>query len=65
MELEQIKSPADIKGLAINELTALCADLRKVFLQKVSAHGGHVGPNLGLVEATVALHYVLTHRRIR
>ena len=58
MELEQIKSPADIKGLAINELTALCADLRKVFLQKVSAHGGHVGPNLGLVEATVALHYV-------
>lgn len=58
MVLEQIKSPADIKGLAINELTALCADLRKVFLQKVSAHGGHVGPNLGLVEATVALHYV-------
>ena len=58
MELEQIKSPADIKGLAISELTALCADLRKVFLQKVSAHGGHVGPNLGLVEATVALHYV-------
>lgn len=58
MEIEQIKSPADIKGLDNNELTALCGELRKVFLQKVSAHGGHVGPNLGLVEATVALHYV-------
>lgn len=58
MEIEQIKSPADIKGLDNNELTALCGELRKVFLQKVAAHGGHVGPNLGLVEATVALHYV-------
>lgn len=58
MKIQDIKSPADIKGLGIDELTALCGGLRKVFLQKVSTHGGHVGPNLGLVEATVALHYV-------
>lgn len=58
MEIAKITSPADIRGLGLEELTALCADLRKAFLEKVSAHGGHVGPNLGLVEATVALHYV-------
>lgn len=58
MEIQDIKSPADIKGLGIDELNVLCADLRRAFLQKVSAHGGHVAPNLGLVEATVALHYV-------
>lgn len=58
MELEQIKSPADIRNLSISELSALCDKLRQAFLVKISAHGGHVGPNLGLVEATVALHYV-------
>ncbi len=58
MELKNIKSPDDIRSMSIGELTELCADLRKVFLEKVAAHGGHVGPNLGLVEATVALHYV-------
>lgn len=58
MDLKDIKSPDDIRNLNTGELTALCADLRKVFLEKVAAHGGHVGPNLGLVEATVALHYV-------
>ncbi|MDE6444229.1 MAG: 1-deoxy-D-xylulose-5-phosphate synthase [Muribaculaceae bacterium] len=58
MELSKITSPADIRGLGMTELKELCDDLREVFLEKVSAHGGHVGPNLGLVEATVALHYV-------
>ena len=58
MELSKIKSPADIRTMSIDELKELCDQLRKAFLIKISNHGGHVGPNLGLVEATVALHYV-------
>ncbi|MDE6753303.1 MAG: 1-deoxy-D-xylulose-5-phosphate synthase [Muribaculaceae bacterium] len=58
MELSKITSPADIRGLGMAELKELCDELRQTFLVKISNHGGHVGPNLGLVEATVALHYV-------
>lgn len=58
MNLKDIHSAADIRGLGIPELKQLCDDLRQTFLVKIAAHGGHVGPNLGLVEATVALHYV-------
>lgn len=58
MELNEIHSPADIRRLPVDELPALCDKLRDTFLTKVAAHGGHVGPNLGLVETTVALHYV-------
>lgn len=58
MELKMITSPADIRGLGIAELRELCDSLRNAFLEKISAHGGHVGPNLGFLEATVALHYV-------
>lgn len=58
MNLKDIHSAADIRGLGIPELKLLCDDLRQTFLVKIAAHGGHVGPNLGLVEATVALHYV-------
>lgn len=58
INLNDIHSPEDIKGLSIDELNALCQALRKTLLKKLSAHGGHVGPNLGFLEATVALHYV-------
>lgn len=58
MKLSDIKSPADIKSLSSAELNNLCEQLRSAFLVKIAAHGGHVGPNLGLVETTVALHYV-------
>ena len=58
MELSQIKSPADIRGLKLEELTKLSDELRQKFLEKVAARGGHVGPNLGFLEPTVALHYV-------
>lgn len=58
IELKDIRSPRDIKGMDLYSLTELSERLRKVLLQKLSAHGGHVGPNLGVVEATVALHYV-------
>lgn len=58
MDLNQIKSPADIRSMSIDELYDLSAQLRKSLLEKLSAHGGHIGPNLGFVEPTVALHYV-------
>lgn len=58
LKLEEIESPSDIKKLSITQLPRLCDDLRKVLLTKLSEHGGHAGPNLGVVEATVALHYV-------
>ncbi|MBD5317322.1 MAG: 1-deoxy-D-xylulose-5-phosphate synthase [Bacteroides sp.] len=57
-DLSKIKSPADIKKMTVDELGELCGDLRKALLTKLAAHGGHVGPNLGFLEATVALHYV-------
>jgi 1-deoxy-D-xylulose-5-phosphate synthase len=56
--LNELRSPADLKGLRIDELSTLAGELRQALLQKLSAHGGHIGPNLGIVEATVALHYV-------
>lgn len=58
MQLKDIHSPADIKKLPLEKLPALCDQLREVLLLKLSRHGGHVGPNLGFLEATVALHYV-------
>ncbi len=58
INLSKIRSPKDIKGMNIEELTILADELRTVLLNKLAAHGGHVGPNLGVVEATVALHYV-------
>ncbi len=59
MYLESINSPADVKKLAVDQLPALCDEVRQALLSKLSDHGGHVGPNLGMVEATVAMHYVM------
>ncbi|MGN0029310.1 MAG: 1-deoxy-D-xylulose-5-phosphate synthase [Marinilabiliaceae bacterium] len=58
MILENIKSPADVKALPADQLPALAAEVREACLNRVSVHGGHVGPNLGFVEATIALHRV-------
>ena len=58
VDLNSIKTPADIRNLSIDELKELAAQMRKALISKVSAHGGHVGPNLGMVEAVIALHYV-------
>lgn len=58
MYIEKIKSPADLKGLDIEALNIVADETRWAVLNRVSKHGGHVGPNLGFVEATVALHYV-------
>ncbi len=58
MYIEKIQSPADLKKLNLQELQTVADETRQAVLNRVSKHGGHVGPNLGFVEATVALHYV-------
>lgn len=58
MYIEKIKSPAFLKGLNLEELNIVADETRQAVLNRVSKHGGHVGSNLGFVEATVALHYV-------
>lgn len=58
MYLEKVNGPADVKALEVSELQGLADEVRAAVIEKVSNHGGHIGPNLGMVEATVALHYV-------
>jgi len=56
--LETIQSPADVKRLTIPELTQLAEEIRARLIVGVSKTGGHIGPNLGVVELTLAMHYV-------
>ncbi len=56
--LDKIESPEDVKQLNIKELNILTDELREVLITYLSKHGGHIGPNLGVVELEVALHYV-------
>ncbi len=56
--LESINSPADVKRLTIPQLTELAAEIRQRLIQSVAKTGGHIGPNLGVVELTIAMHYV-------
>lgn len=58
MYLEKINSPEDVKKLSIDEMKELSSEIRKALLNRLSEKGGHVGPNLGVVELTIALHYV-------
>lgn len=58
MYIEKVNSPADVKKLSVSEMNGLGGEIRQVLLNKLSSHGGHVGPNLGMVEATITLHYV-------
>src|SRR5574344_1442967 len=58
MYIEKIDSPKDLKSLSIEQLNVVAEEVRSGVLNRVSNHGGHVGPNLGFTEATVALHYV-------
>ena len=58
MYIEKIQSPADLRKLQVDELQTVADEVRGAVLNRVSRHGGHVGPNLGFTEATVALHYV-------
>ena len=58
MYIEKINQPTDVKNLNSEQLHILADEMRQALLQKLSKHGGHFGPNLGMVEATIALHYV-------
>lgn len=58
MYVEKINQPTDVKNLNSEQLHVLADEMRQALLQKLSKHGGHFGPNLGMVEATIALHYV-------
>ena len=58
--LDKVNKPEDLKSLSIAEMNLLAEEIRKLILTKVNATGGHLGPNLGIVEATIALHYVFS-----
>jgi 1-deoxy-D-xylulose-5-phosphate synthase len=58
MLLEQINDPTDLKALDIRQLGALCKELKDFYIKTVSETGGHLGASLGVLELTVALHYV-------
>ena len=56
--INRINCPEDVKKLSIGEMTQLANDLREGIINRVNAIGGHLGPDLGIVETTIALHYV-------
>lgn len=56
--LNKINEPKDLKSLSEDELNKLAEEIREILLRKLSIHGGHFGPNFGMVEAIIALHYV-------
>ena len=58
MILDKVNMPNDLKSLSIDEMKTLASEIRELIIKKVNAIGGHMAPNLGIVEATIALHYV-------
>ena len=58
MVLERINTPEDLKKISVSEMENLATEIRECIIKKVDTIGGHMGPNLGIVEATMALHYV-------
>ena len=58
MILDKINYPTDLKKIELSELETLAEEMRKLIIEKVNITGGHFGPNLGIVEATIAMHYV-------
>ena len=63
MYLETITSPADIKHYTAAQRSALAQEMRDALIRRTSIAGGHIGPNLGIVEATIALHTVFDSPR--
>ena len=64
MYLEKINSPEDLKKLNTAEMKVLAEEIREAIIKRDAIHGGHFGPNLGIVEVTIALHYVLILQKI-
>ncbi|MCQ2754641.1 MAG: 1-deoxy-D-xylulose-5-phosphate synthase [bacterium] len=58
MILDKVNSPDDLKNLGLNELNVLANEIRELIVKKVNTIGGHFGPNLGIIETTIAMHYV-------
>lgn len=58
--LNKVNEPNDLKKLSVSELNKLSEEIREILLKKLSIHGGHFGPNFGMIEATIALHYVFS-----
>lgn len=58
MILDKVNVPDDLKKLSIQEMNALADEMRELIIKKVNTTGGHMGPNLGIIEATIAMHYV-------
>ena len=58
MILDKVNTPDDLKKLSISEMNTLADEMRELIIKKVNTTGGHLGPNLGIVEATIAMHYV-------
>ncbi len=58
MILDKVNTPDDLKKLSITELNTLSDEIRELIIKKVNTTGGHMGPNLGIIEATIAMHYV-------
>ena len=58
MYLERIDGPNDVKKLSLEQMDVLAQEMRETLFRKLSKHGGHFGPNFGMVEATIALHTV-------
>lgn len=58
MLMEQIKGPADLKKLSIEQFAKLAHEIREFLIKKLSVTGGHLAPNLGVVELTIMLHYI-------
>ncbi|MBR1601491.1 MAG: 1-deoxy-D-xylulose-5-phosphate synthase, partial [Alphaproteobacteria bacterium] len=61
--LNKINSPKDVKKLSIDELTLLASDIRDALFNRLTKIGGHFGPNFGIVEAEIAMHYVFDSPR--
>lgn len=58
MILDRLNTPDDLKKLSFEEMNTLAGEIRELIIKKVNTTGGHMGPNLGIVEATIAMHYV-------
>ena len=58
MYLEKINGPEDVKKLSLKEMEKLAEEMREALFHRLTIKGGHFGPNFGMVEATIAMHYV-------
>lgn len=58
MILDKVNSPDDLKNLSVQEMNTLSDEMRELIIKKVNTTGGHMGPNLGIIEATIVMHYV-------